>query len=92
MNLFYFGVVAYITGIPAAWAFGKYLLAVEKRKPLSAAVWDIVILVLSTLITLSLWSISGDSPFVFLGYILGNATGTYMIVTQAKKDDDEKIN
>lgn len=87
MNLFYFCMAAYVAGIPTAWAFGKYLMAVEKRKPISAAVWDIVILVLSTLVTLSLWSSSGDSPVVFLGWILGNSTGTYLVVKHVKDHD-----
>lgn len=84
MNLFYFCIATYLAGIPTAWAFGKYLLAVEKRKPIGAAVWDMVILALSTLVALSLWAESGDSPIVFLGWILGNATGTYLVVRQAK--------
>ncbi len=90
--MFYFGAIAFMAGIPTAWAFGKYLLSVEKRLPLNAALWDIAILVLSTLITLSLWSSSGDSPIVFLGWILGNAAGTYLIVNNAKREDDEKGN
>lgn len=86
--LFSFFVAAYIAGVPTAWAFGEYILAVEKRRPMSAALWDTAVLALSTIITLTLWSKSGDSPFVFLGYILGNATGTYLVVKRAKKKRD----
>ena len=83
-SLFLFFIAAYVAGVPTAWAFGEYLLSVEKRLPLRAAIWDIVILSLSTLVTLTLWSASGDSPIVFVGYVLGNATGTYLIVKKAK--------
>lgn len=83
-SLFLFFIAAYLAGVPTAWAFGEYLLSVEKRLPLRAAIWDIVILTLSTLVTLTLWSASGDSPIVFIGYVLGNATGTYLIVKKAK--------
>lgn len=84
--LFSFFVAAYVAGIPTAWAWGEYLLAVEKRLPARAAMWDMALLGLSTLITLTLWSKSGDSPIVFLGFILGNATGTYLVVKRAQKD------
>lgn len=83
--LFWFFVVAYVVGVPTAWAFGKYLLAVEKRLPTRAAMWDIIVLGLSTLITLTLWSKSGDSSIVFFGWILGNATGTYLVIKHAPK-------
>jgi len=88
MNLFYYCTGAYLAGVPTAWAFGKYLMAVEKRKPMSAAVCNIMVLSLSTLVTLSLWSSSGDSPAVFLGWILGNSTGTYLVVKQAKEHEN----
>ena len=83
-SLILFFIAAYVAGVPTAWAFGEYLLSVEKRLPFKAAIWDIIILSLSTLVTLTLWSASGDSPVVFIGYVLGNATGTYLIVKRAK--------
>lgn len=87
VSIFGYSMAACVAGIPTAWAFGKYILAVEKRKPISAAMWDIAILGLSSIVTLTLWSMSGDSPFVFLGWTLGNATGTYLVVKRAQKRD-----
>jgi len=80
VNLLILSSIAFIAGIPAAWAFGKFLLAVEARKARRAAVWDMIIMTLSTLVTLTLWSRSGDSMFVFVGYIMGNGAGTYLVV------------
>ena len=74
---------ALIAGIPTAWAFGKYTYAVTQRRAGSAAMWDLAIIGLSSLVTLSLWSKSGDSPTVFVGWMFGNAIGTYLVVRQS---------
>jgi sorbitol-specific phosphotransferase system component IIC len=78
-------IAAFMCGIPTAWAFGKYLISVEKRWPVWAAFWDLLIITLSSVISLTLWFKAGSSPFVLLGYALGNALGTWTVIKLANK-------
>ena len=75
---------AFIAGIPTAWAFGRYMQNYHEGKAFQAAGWDAIICILASVVTLTLWSNSGDSPFVLAGWALGNGSGTYM-VTRFKK-------
>lgn len=75
----YYVIAAYAAGIPTAFAFGRYMQSYHEGKSLRAAAWDAVICVLASVVTLSLWSSSGDSPLVLAGWALGNATGTYFV-------------
>jgi len=71
---------AFVAGLPSAWAWGSWAIAVNKRQPLQAALWDGVIIITSSLVTLTLWSKSGDSIWVLGGWLIGNMVAQYCVV------------
>ena len=71
---------AFIAGLPSAWAWGMWAISVNKKHAWQAAMWDGLIIVTSGLVTLTLWSKSGDSPWVLLGWLLGNMVAQYYVV------------
>lgn len=79
--------LALLLGLPTAWVFGKYLLAVEKRQPVRAAFMDLLILLLSSVGELSLWQLTGNSLLVLIGFAIGNAIGTYLVVKKERKKE-----
>lgn len=85
MNVMELSGLAFVAGMPTAWAFCRYLEAVATRSALAAAGWDMVIIGLGSICSLTLWSLSGDSPLVFIGWMLGNAAGTYAEVLATKR-------
>lgn len=80
MTLAFYVAWAFIAGLPSAWAWGMWAISVNKRQPLQAALWDGVIILTSSLVTLTLWSKSGDSVWVLLGWLLGNMVAQYYVV------------
>ena len=66
-------------GVWTAVGYGKYMTAYHDGKALVATMWDISIMLCSSLGTLQLWAASGDHPLVLTAYILGNAAGTYYV-------------
>jgi len=85
-----FSILTFLAGLPTAWAYGRYLISVEKRRPKRAAAWDFVILVLAQLVTLNLWAIADDSIWVLVSWVLGNVLGTYLVINQQKCKDIRK--
>lgn len=76
--------ISFLAGLPTAWAWGEYILALERRKACRAAVWDFVIGILGYVVGLTLWAMSGDNWWVLLSFCVGNALGTYCVVRWAK--------
>jgi len=83
LHVFYF-VSALVAGILSAWVFVRYLLAVERRQPGSAAFWDFILVVIGWVVTLTLWDQTDRSAVVLLIYALGSSIGTYSLVRRAK--------
>ena len=77
-------ILAFLTGLPTGWFFGKYIHALEKRQANAAAVFDFTAIIFSTVIPLSLWANSQDSLWVLLAFALGNAVGTRFLVKRIK--------
>lgn len=73
-------VIAFLAGFPSAWAWGKYLRAVQNDLAGISAWWDTVIGLLGTVLALTLWRLSNDNPVVLVSYVLGNGLGTYVVV------------
>ena len=76
--------LAFLIGIPMAWLFGQYVYALNNKQPGRAAACDFIVLFMGKLGCLSLWSAAGDSPLVLLSFALGNALGTYFVVSLKK--------
>ena len=85
-----FSILTFLAGLPTAWAFGRYLINVEKRRATKAAAWDFVILTLAQLVTLNLWARADDSAWVLMAWILGNVVGTYLVIRNQHKKDNGK--
>lgn len=71
---------AFIAGLPSAWAWGMWAISVNKKHAWQAALWDGLIIVTSSLVTLTLWSKSGDSVWVLAGWLFGNMVAQYYVV------------
>lgn len=89
-HILYTSIIAFFGGGTVAWAYAMYMIEVARRRALRAAGWDLTIMFFAHVITLTLWAKTGDSVFVLLGYILGNATGTYIVTKVTKHDKDGK--
>lgn len=72
--------MTFIAGIPTAWAFGRYTQCVVERKPFKAALWDLLIILLSSAGVLTAWAESGNDPLLLVSWAAGNAIGTYLVV------------
>jgi multidrug transporter EmrE-like cation transporter len=84
--LFWYILGGFIGGLPLAWGWGKYLDAMKRGQPYRAAVWDVVIILLASVLTLTLWSASGDNVLVMVAYSLGSGIGTVYVVKHNKGD------
>lgn len=51
-----------------------------------AGIWDTIIVLLSTVLALTLWKMSGENVIVLITYAVGNGFGTkYVVRHNAKK-------
>jgi len=82
--------LTFLAGLPTAWAYGQYIINVEKRKAIKAAIWDLVVLVLAQLITLTLWAHADNSISVLIGWIVGNVLGTYLVIKYQRRKENDK--
>jgi len=82
--------LAFLAGIPLAWGWGKYLTAVSTYRKRPAATWDVFIILLANVLTLTIWSESGNSILVLIAYAFGNGIGTYCVVGHNKKITKQK--
>jgi uncharacterized protein YebE (UPF0316 family) len=78
-------VLAFLAGIPLAWGWGKYLAAVSSYSKRIAAMWDIIVILLASALTLTLWSESGNNILILIAYAFGSGIGTYYVVGHNKK-------
>lgn len=72
-------------GALVAWGYGKYMTAYHAGKAWQTAMWDVIIMVAGTLTTFQLWSETSDHPAVLVGYIVGNAIGSYSVTRHSNK-------
>lgn len=70
--------VAFLVGIPVAFVWAGYTVAVNRGWPFRAALADLGIVGIGIAGVLELWQFTGQSGWVVLVYAAGNATGTYM--------------
>ena len=76
---------AFVAGMPVAWAWGKYIKSVTGHSATVAAMWDILLILLASVVTLTLWARSGDSVYVLLAYAAGSGIGTFYVVQHNEK-------
>ena len=77
--------VAFLVGIPTAWAWGKYLHHFHAFHENQAGMWDTIIVWISFALTITLWHASGDNVAIPLAYGLGNGIGTKFVVRHNKR-------
>ena len=85
--ILWFCLLSFLGGVPAAWAWGKYFFHMRRGHAIQAALWDMTIGALGLFLTLTLWSMAGNSPLVLVTYLVGSSIGTFFVVkhNQSKK-------
>lgn len=83
--LVWYCIGAILSGIPNAWAWGKYLHFVRTHNALRASVWDFIVVILGSVAAITLWDKGGHSPLILLSYALGSAVGTNIVVRHNRK-------
>lgn len=69
-----------LAGLVAAWSWTRCIHAVQQGKAAQAAMFDAIIVLSSTVVTLTIWSHVQNDPWVLVVWTLGNAAGTYWTV------------
>jgi len=80
VNIWAAAAIAFSLGLPSAWAWGAWAIAVQERKAVAAAAWDIVICAGGTVGPLLLWAAAAQDWRVLVSGALGNVLGTYFVV------------
>ena len=89
--LWVFCSISFLIGIPAAWAYGKYVHYLVTDEAFKAGLWDGILILLGFVSTVTLWDLSGNNFVVFVVYILGNVIGTYLVVKHNEKRKKRKL-